>query len=125
MLDMMYSTETLTRQMNGEQRFCLCYDNDRPVGFAAFGEKPGHTWHLHKIYILPGQQGKGIGRFMIHHITDIIKPMGARALQLNVNRYNNARLFYEKTGFRVLREEDIDIGGGFFMNDYIMELQLD
>jgi ribosomal protein S18 acetylase RimI-like enzyme len=124
MLDMMYNTETLTRQLNGEQTFFLCYDDDKAVGFSAFGEKKDHIWHLHKIYILPGQQGKGIGRFLIEKITTAIKPLGAAALQLNVNRYNKARDFYERLGFTILREEDIDIGNGYFMNDYIMELKL-
>ena len=27
--------------------------------------------------------------------------------------------FYEKLGFTRLREEKIDIGGGFFMDDYV------
>lgn len=124
MLDMMYNADTLKKQMNDGQRFILCYDDGQPVGFAAFGEKSEGIWHLHKIYILPGQQGKGIGRFMISRITEEIKPAGAHALQLNVNRYNTAKHFYEKTGFTVLREEDIDIGSGYFMNDYIMELPL-
>jgi GNAT superfamily N-acetyltransferase len=110
--------------MNGEQRFFLCYDGDEAVGFAAFGEKNDHDWHLHKIYILPGRQGKGIGRFIIEKITETIQPLGARALQLNVNRYNKAKDFYERIGFTVLRAEDIDIGSGYFMNDYIMELKL-
>jgi len=125
MLEMMYSTETLAQQMKEGQQFFLCCDGETPVGFAACSEKKDYTWHLHKIYILPGQQGKGIGRFMIDHVTSVIKSLGAHALQLNVNRYNKAKQFYEKIGFIVLREEDIDIGSGYFMNDYIMELRLD
>ena len=29
--------------------------------------------------------------------------------------------FYEKLGFQIIKEEDVDIGNGYFMNDYIME----
>jgi hypothetical protein len=39
-----------------------------------------------------------------------------------VNRYNKARQFYEKMGFVVIGEEDIDIGNNYLMNDYIMEV---
>jgi hypothetical protein len=38
----------------------------------------------------------------------------------NVNRYNNALAFYQKLGYEILKEEDIDIGEGFFMNDFVM-----
>ena len=81
-------------------------------------------YKLHKIYALPDQQGKGIGKFIINYISGEIKPIGATALQLNVNRYNKAKGFYEKLGFKVIGEEDIDIGNGYLMNDYIMELGL-
>ena len=32
--------------------------------------------------------------------------------------------FYEKLGFSVVGEEDIDIGQGYFMNDFVMEKKL-
>ncbi len=50
-----------------------------------------------------------------------LQPLGGTALQLNVNRSNKARFFYEKLGFNVVREEDIDIGNNYFMNDFVME----
>jgi len=45
-------------------------------------------------------------------------------VELNVNRFNNARWFYEKIGFRVVRDEVIDIGQGFVMDDHVMELPI-
>ena len=32
--------------------------------------------------------------------------------------------FYERMGMRKLREGDFEIGGGFYMNDYIMGLEI-
>ena len=84
----------------------------------------GTTWKLHKIYILATQQGKGTGKFVIDHIIKEIKLQGAIALQLQVNRNNKARSFYEKLGFVVIDEADFDIGNGYFMNDYVMEKKL-
>ena len=52
------------------------------------------------------------------------KTKNAKALQLQVNRYNKARNFYENLGFTVLYKADFDIGNGYFMNDYVMELSL-
>ena len=48
----------------------------------------------------------------------------ARSLLLNVNRHNKAISFYKKYGFDIIAEEDIDIGNGYYMNDYVMEKKL-
>lgn len=125
MLDMMYSEAALEKQMAEQQhQFILFLEENTPLGFASFGALGNGEWKLHKIYILPDQQGKGIGKQLVQHIVNTIKPLQAKALLLNVNKYNNAKQFYEKTGFEVIREEDIDIGNGYFMNDYVMQLSL-
>jgi ribosomal protein S18 acetylase RimI-like enzyme len=58
------------------------------------------------------------------HISKEIKDKGAVALQLQVNRQNKAKGFYEKAGFTILEEIKLDIGGGFVMDDYVMEKKL-
>ena len=45
-------------------------------------------------------------------------------MELNVNRYNQAILFYQVQGFKIKEAVDISIGNGFFMNDYIMSKTL-
>ena len=124
MLDMMYSESSLQQQMNNGSRFVFVYENEVPVGFAAYFLKEPSVFKLDKIYILPSQQGKGTGRFVIDHIIDEIKKKGATALQLQVKRDNKARYFYEKLGFNIIEEKDFDIGNGYFMKDYIMEKKI-
>jgi diamine N-acetyltransferase len=122
MLGMMYSEASLTRQINDGAQFIFVYEDTEPVGFASYQEiKPG-IWKLHKIYVLISQQGKGTGKFVIDHIVKEINQQGAKALQLQVNRNNKAKGFYERLGFVVVEEIKLDIGNGFFMDDYIMEL---
>ena len=122
MLELMYSAESLRRQMTMEKcTFLLIYDDGNPVGFASFSEEEPGSWKLHKIYVLPGQQGKGTGKFFLEHILAEIPALGAHRLLLQVNRFNKARDFYEKMGFSIIDSGDFDIGNGFYMNDYIME----
>jgi len=45
-------------------------------------------------------------------------------MELNVNRNNKALHFYEHKGMKKLREGDFPIGNGYYMNDYIMGLEL-
>jgi ribosomal protein S18 acetylase RimI-like enzyme len=124
MLGLFYNEQKLRTEIEQGVEFILVYEDVQPAGFASFSKTEPEVYKLHKIYVLPSQQGKGTGRFIIDEVIKAIKQVGAMALQLNVNRNNNAKLFYEKLGFVVIREEDIDIGNGYFMNDYVMEKKL-
>jgi GNAT superfamily N-acetyltransferase len=124
MLKLIYSPKALRRQMVDEhQQFLILERAEEPIGFASWSamSTPG-VYKLHKLYVQTGRQGKGLGRTLLQFILETIRPEGARKLWLNVNRYNKARQFYERMGFTVIGEEDIDIGHGYFMNDYIMEI---
>lgn len=124
MLKLIYDEKVLHEQMENNVEFIIVYDGVHPVGFASFSLIEPRVYKLHKIYVLPSQQGKGTGRFIIDQLVKAMKAKNATTLQLNVNRYNNARVFYEKLGFAVMKEEDVDIGNGYFMNDYVMEKSL-
>jgi len=123
MLDLIYSESALEDQMQKGQQFIIAYDDNKAVAFAAYSPKENtpSIYKLHKIYILPNQQGKGLGKLLVDYIVSDIAP--CTTLHLNVNRHNKARFFYEKLGFKIIKEEDIDIGNNFFMNDYVMELK--
>lgn len=124
MLEMMYSEQALSRQMQEKHEFIIVSDGNEPIGFASFSFIGDGVYKLHKIYILPNIQGKGAGKYVIAEILKAISRKGGKSLQLNVNRNNKALDFYTKLGFSIIRSEDIDIGNGYFMNDYVMEKKL-
>lgn len=126
MLDKIYSLSSLQNQFaNLKHQFIMVVEDDTPIGFASFSAHDDRkVFHLHKIYVLPAEQGKNIGKQVLDYIISAVKTEGAASLQLNVNRFNKALHFYEKQGFKIIREEDIDIGSGFFMNDYVMEKKI-
>ncbi len=123
MLEMMYSVSSLQHQISvRSHRFIVAFEGEEPVGFASWSSTPEkEIYKLHKIYVLQNQQGKGTGKKLIEHIIETIRPAGAIILELNVNRQNKAKAFYSRLGFKTVREEDIDIGHGYFMNDYVMQ----
>jgi RsiW-degrading membrane proteinase PrsW (M82 family)/ribosomal protein S18 acetylase RimI-like enzyme len=124
MMKMMYSEMALHDQMKQQNEFIIVNDGRDPVGFASFSLVAPHIYKLHKIYLLPAMQRKGAGKFVINEIIKAIAKHGGKSLQLNVNRNNKAKDFYLKIGFEIIGEEDIDIGNGFFMNDYVMEKKI-
>lgn len=126
MLEKMYSPEVLKIQMQQGHVFLILYIGDVPSGFASYEchYQYEDTAKLHKIYLLPEIQGQGLGRVLLNKVVQKVKKLGQVRLLLNVNRSNNALHFYKRYGFAIIAEEDIDIGNGYFMNDYIMELSI-
>jgi diamine N-acetyltransferase len=126
MLGLLYSTEKIHQQFStGEQTFILLIEDEVPVAFAGYSprEENPDIYKLHKLYCLPQTQGKGYGKIMIDEVCRRVLAAGKHTLDLNVNRYNKAKSFYEKMGFAVVYEEDIPIGE-YWMNDYVMRKEL-
>lgn len=124
MLDLMYSPASLEKQMNEGCRFLVINNNEEPVGFASYQEISPTVFKLHKIYVLISQQGKGTGKFLLNYIIDRVRESGGKSLQLQVNKDNNAKTFYEKLGFTAIEKIKLDIGNGYFMDDYIMQKKI-
>lgn len=126
MLTEIYSTETLSSQIkDGSQTYLVLEEDGQPVAFAGYsprGDDP-EVYKLHKLYCLPQTQGKGYGKILINEVAAKTLEAGKQLLDLNVNRYNKAKTFYEKMGFKVIYEEDVPIGK-YFMNDYVMRKEL-
>src|SRR5690606_38845015 len=125
MLDAIFGTTPLHEvNQSGSQQFILLFENEHPRGFASYSPRPDNpsVYKLHKLYVLPEDQGKGYGRKLIDTIISRLQSKGMHILDLNVNRYNKAKDFYEKAGFRILHEEDIPIGP-YWMNDYVMRIE--
>src|ERR1700754_3181623 len=121
MLGEIYSVEKISSQLkNNTQTYLLLIGDDKPVAFAAYSprDEDPEIYKLHKLYCLPETQGKGYGKILINEVAKKTQEAGKHTLDLNVNRYNRAKSFYEKMGFQVAYEEDIPIGT-YWMNDYV------
>jgi ribosomal protein S18 acetylase RimI-like enzyme len=123
MLNWMYSTETLVAQQQSGHEFYLISKDNTDVGFIAL-EQAGQELKVNKVYVLPEIQGSGAGKQLMDKAIERAKTKNCTHLFLQVNRANKAKFFYDKLGFTIRSEEDFDIGNGFFMNDYVMELNV-
>jgi diamine N-acetyltransferase len=127
MLCLFYSNEALTLQYNKkEQLFYMIYEDGTNLGFIGIEHNyNGETvTKIHKIYLLPETQGKGIGKKVIEEIEKLALENKSKALSLNVNRFNSALGFYQKIGFEIVDEVNIEIGNGYLMEDYVMDKPL-
>ncbi len=125
MLEWMYNTEKLEEQINGNIQFIILENQDSlAIGYASFEKTEDGNGKLHKIYTHPDFKQKGGGSVLLNEIINIAHSMNVKVLELNVNRYNTAVEFYLKKGFTIKEEIDLDVGNGFFMNDYVMRYEL-
>lgn len=97
---------------------------EAPVAFAhAFLEETGCK--LDKLYVRPDRQRHGLGASLLGTIETWARAQGAAHLRLQVNRGNaQAIRAYEKYGLCIVESRVFDIGGGFVMDDYVMEKTL-
>lgn len=145
MLQRMYSTASILRQLDEGHRYhlLLVQDDDpmypdggehytrlqgqryRAVGYVSheIDYLPGTT-KIHKLYVLPGSQGKGYGRLLIERVERWARKEGQQRLRLDVNYQNPAVAFYERLGFDKLGRHDTEIGNGYLMEDWVMEKSL-
>lgn len=126
MLNWMYDLKNLEKQLNAGHQFFLAEDSDETLGFIGIepNYEPGKL-KIHKIYILPSAQGKGVGKKLFSKIREVAKENRQKTLTLNVNKENKPAIdFYLHSGFKEVKREVIDIGNGYVMDDIVFELEI-
>ena len=126
MIEKFYNETALRELMQKGHVFYLAQDdNDKYVGFLSYeiNSEPQKT-KIHKIYVLPETQGTGLGRQFFELVKEKALENSQNTIFLNVNKYNNAIHFYTKLGFTKVKDEVIDIGNGYIMDDYVMAVAI-
>lgn len=126
MMEWMYSADSLHQQMASGHAFYLAEDEDGPCGYVSIEQQAEGLFHLQKLYVHPSRQKRGYGQRLFMQAADYATALtdGPCRIELNVNRDNPALHFYEHLGMRRDRCLDTPIGSGYYMNDYIMALDL-
>ncbi len=125
MLTHIHSGQTIRRELDEGALYYLVLTEDEPVGYFCVRPEASKLF-LSKIYVLSSRRGTGIGKLAMERIQKVAVERGLDAIRLTVNRNNSdAIAAYRNWGFEVTGEVCADIGGGFVMDDYAMELRLD
>lgn len=98
-------------------------DGRRVVGFTGGHVEPAtDRFFISKIYLLAAERGKHYASGIIAFYDNLCRTRGLQAMYLTVNKGNElAKRCYVAKGFAVIDARVTDIGGGFVMDDYIME----
>jgi ribosomal protein S18 acetylase RimI-like enzyme len=77
---------------------------------------------LSKFYLHKDYRGRGIATAMMNYIFDEARKIGKKRVYLTVNKHNDHAIeVYKKIGYTVADTAFTDIGGGYVMDDFIME----
>ena len=123
MFNIWYSFDGLLNQMKKGEIFWIMKKSEENIGFSSISAFNSQTFKLNKIYLLPNQQGMGLGKLLINHVEQYALANGANEIILNVNRNNIAIKFYESCNYNILKEENIPFGS-YWMNDFVMQKTL-
>ena len=132
MMDWMYSPANLQKQFDEGHVYYIAYRDGKPCGYVSvqpegIADDGRLLFHLQKIYVLPSEQGRGLCRALFERAVAHVREASSRCkarIELNVNRNNPSLGFYHHLGLRILRQGDFHIGNGYYMNDYIMGLEV-
>jgi ribosomal protein S18 acetylase RimI-like enzyme len=126
MLEWMYSIETLEINFNKNHTFFCISSGNKDIGFLDVETDHPEVGNMkiHKIYVLHEQHGNGYGYKLMLEARDFAKAREMNSMSLQVNRNNPAIDFYKRFGFKIIDEQDFEIGNGFYMNDFVMQFKI-
>jgi len=93
-----------------------------PLGYCAVVPRDDHLF-LSKMYVKNEHRGRGIAHSFLAEADALCRlEYGLNKIRLVVNKHNSGVIAaYQKMGFEIVDAVKADIGGGFFMDDYVME----
>lgn len=124
MISLFQTPGAIRGQISHGYRYFFVVEDDREIGFIAFYPS-GEALYLSKFYLVRQERGKGHSRRMLSFIASEARRLGLSAIELNVNKDNDAVEAYRKLGFKAIRREVNDIGRGFVMDDIVFRLDID
>ncbi|SMC76675.1 GNAT family N-acetyltransferase [Moheibacter sediminis] len=124
MLEKFYSTEKIKSEIEEGVLWEMLLDDERPIGYLVCKIESDKVY-ISKIYLKAETRGKGLGKLLLNRAVESAKQNDKKSIYLNVNKYNiDSIAFYERNGFVKIEEGVFDIGNGYVMDDFIMELKV-
>lgn len=127
MVEKFLSPDALCEQINNGYEYFLISHEYTFAGFAGILEnEQDKSLFLSKLYIHEESRGKHISTEMLKKFIELCELRGLTKIWLTCNRHNSHSLdIYKHWGFEIIREECTDIGNGYVMDDYILELKIE
>ena len=126
MLARFQSAEQIFRDMTQNGFTYLWLSSSRePVAYIAWQDKPEGSCFLSKLYVKKAYRGYGLARLLLNSLLEHCREHNLSRIWLTVNKNNKHSIeAYKKMSFHVVESVVKEIGCGYVMDDYVMQLQL-
>lgn len=129
MLNKYQSREALKKQIADGYIYYMILSDNQLAGYMCVLVQSNYVY-LARLYIKEEYRRQGLAKRTVSHIEAIFKKpeLGfshIKKIRIRVARNNSLTInVYEHLGFKKVRSEDTDIGGGFTCKDYVMEREI-
>lgn len=115
------SYPALKEQLKNNYEYFLFELDNSFIGYMGI-HKEKESLFLSKLYILHTARNKGIARKALHFLKDLCRSYNLHRIWLTCNKYNEHTLaVYKHLGFQIAATQEVNIGEGYIMDDYILE----
>lgn len=126
MTDKLQSAEAISKQIKDGYEYYIIKDQGKNAGYMGIHREETPRLFLSKLYIRKEFRGRGLSSRAFEFLERLCRDRGLKSIWLTVNKYNAGSIaVYEHRGFKIFDSQVTDIGGGYVMDDYYMELYVE
>lgn len=124
MVDKFQSFPALKEQLTSGYEYYRIFDQDDFCGYCGIHPENGKLF-LSKLYLKKEARGRHLASQTFDFLKQLCRERGLSAIWLTCNKHNdNTLAVYRHLGFKTVDTQVTDIGNGFVMDDYIMEVTI-
>ncbi|CAN7552352.1 GNAT family N-acetyltransferase [Rossellomorea sp. LjRoot5] len=99
----------ISTEYDGTQHhFFVGKENDHIICTGAIRKESEDTYHIVRMSVLSSYRKRGLGRFMLEHLENKARSLGAHRLILETNKqWADAIKFYKNNGFTYMEEDEV------------------
>lgn len=126
MLGKFQDFEAISNQIKNGYEYFVIFNQNIPSGYLALvPNQNDKKLMISKIYVDSDFRGLGLGSKLMEFTLETAKEGTFECIWLTVNKNNIKTIeWYKSKGFIIKQKIEMDIGNGFIMDDYLMELYL-
>lgn len=124
MLDKFQSPQAIRDQQLDGYEYYWIMDDGSKAGYCAV-QPMEDSLFLSKLYLKKASRGKRLARRTLQQLEGRCRKEGFPKIWLMVNRNNPSVDVYHSLNFEKTRDQVVDIGNGYVMDDYIMEYRVE
>lgn len=125
MVEKFQSYPALKEQISEEYEYYQIFSGGEFCGYTGIHPGEDNRLFLSKLYLKKESRGHHLATGAFSFLKEICRERGYSAIWLTCNKHNDNSLgVYRHFGFEIIDTQEADIGGGFIMDDYIMEYKM-